>query len=243
MKRKEFIKLSALGSLALSGMSFNPFQEELNEEVLTGRTTSHLNANGIIHKLAYKAFLNMKAAAAEDGINIEIVSGFRSFERQTVIWNRKYNRYKNEGLTHEEIVKEITLYSTIPGTSRHHWGTDIDVIDANAKRPNGDVLEEENYHGDGPYCRLKMWMEANAEKFGFLLVYDTNYYRTGFNYEPWHYSYAILAKDFLKNYLRLDIKKLIYNSNMKGKSLFTDEQIKSYIESHVKGINPALLPS
>lgn len=74
-------------------------------------------------------------------------------------------------------------YSTIPGTSRHHWGTDIDIIDANQPY-KGDPLESDKFHGDGPFCALKEWMDLHANTFGFYLVYTDNDKRTGFYYEP-----------------------------------------------------------
>lgn len=243
MQRKEFIKINALGLLGLSTMSFSSFNDEIPEALLVGKTTNHLDASGVMHKSASAAFSSMKAAANGDGINLEIVSGFRSFDRQMAIWNRKYLKYQKQGLSHDEIVKKIILYSTIPGTSRHHWGTDIDIIDGNAKRPKGDLLVENNYHGNGPYSKLKKWMETNSEKFGFYLVYDNDQNRTGFEYEPWHYSYLPLSVEFLRKYLQIDVKKYIFESKMKGNNLFSEQQLNAYIQTHVKGIHPILLPS
>ena len=72
----------------------------------------------------------MKQAAAEDGIQIKIVSSSRSFERQLAIWNAKYIQNEENGLDPIENIRKIIEYSTIPGTSRHHWGTELDLIDA-----------------------------------------------------------------------------------------------------------------
>ena len=92
-------------------------------------------------KEAGEAFVNMKKEALKEGIKIEIVSGFRSYNRQKQIWNRKFRINKMNGLSPQQNILKIIEYSTLPGTSRHHWGTDIDIIDGN-KTVSGDVLLE-----------------------------------------------------------------------------------------------------
>ena len=172
-------------------------QKKLSELALTGRGDLNLVGKKVqLQDEVYQAFLAMQKAALKDGIFIEIVSGYRSFDRQRGIWNRKYDYYVNKGLSPQEAMKRIIEYSTIPGTSRHHWGTDIDIIDRNAKRPN-DVLVEKNYESSEVYEHLKKWMDTNAEKFGFVLVYTNSIQRKGFYYEPWHYSYKAISFKFL----------------------------------------------
>ena len=78
---------------------------------------------------AGKAFVAMREAALEEGIEIEIVSAYRSYERQKFIWNRKFYSNAKKGISPMENINKIIEYSTLPGTSRHHWGTDIDIID------------------------------------------------------------------------------------------------------------------
>ncbi len=69
-----------------------------------------------------QAFEKMKKAALLVGIDIKVVSGFRSYERQRAIWNGKYKANRQAGLSPEENIQKIIEYSTLPGTSRHHWG-------------------------------------------------------------------------------------------------------------------------
>ena len=80
------------------------------------------------------AFRAMQVAALRDGIDLQLVSAYRSFDRQKYIWEDKYKRYTAEGLSPKDAIERILQYSTIPGTSRHHWGTDIDVTDNNAPK-------------------------------------------------------------------------------------------------------------
>ena len=242
MLRKDFIKVSSLSAIALPKILLAKYTETPSFEVLTGTTTAHLDSSGIMHKMAYRAYLDLRTAALKEGVDVRIVSGFRSFDRQLAIYNRKYMRYRNKGFTSLQAIQNIILYSTIPGTSRHHWGTDIDIIDANAQQPAGDVLNEAHYHGDGVFCKLKDWMDLRAAEFGFYLTYTANHHRTGFNYEPWHYSFRPLALKYLEQYLDIDITALIEESDIRGKSELTSTLLNSYMQSHVLGVNPELLP-
>src|SRR5690606_18777562 len=92
-----------------------------------------------LRKEAYEAFLQMYEAAKKDGITLTIVSATRNFNYQKKIWEDKWSgkvlvqgndlskTIQNDSLRS----KTILLYSAMPGTSRHHWGTDIDLNDLN----------------------------------------------------------------------------------------------------------------
>ncbi len=140
-----------------------------------------------------------------------------------------------------DAIEKIIEYSTIPGTSRHHWGTDIDIIDGNAKPRPKSVLESELFHGDGPFCKIKNWLTENANSFGFYEVYTNNANRKGFKYEPWHYSYAPVSKPMLLEYKKLDVKKIIQQEKILGSEHFTDTFITNYKKQHLLDINPELL--
>ncbi len=242
MRRKDFIKLSSLVSFGIVSGASSSFQNTPSAELLMGKTSLHIVSGGVIHHQAMRAFLDMHNSALKEGIDISIVSGFRSFERQLEIWNSKYKRYTSQGLTSLQAIEKIMLYSTIPGTSRHHWGTDIDIIDKKALLSEGELLNEKNYHGNGPFCQLKEWMDKHSETYGFYLTYTANNHRTGFNYEPWHYSYQPIAVDYLGHYLNLDINSALTDANISGKNELNSELLEAYRDSHVLGINPNLLP-
>ena len=192
-----------------------------------------------IIKEAGEAFVNMKKEALKDGIKIEIVSGFRSYNRQKQIWNRKFRINKMNGLSPQQNILKIIEYSTLPGTSRHHWGTDIDIIDGN-KTVSGDVLLEENFHSDGPYVKLRKWMDINAKRFGFYRPYDNNPKRKGFEYEPWHYSYAPIAIPMLKAYVKLKFKDQIVQKDLEGYQYLNHKFLVKYKKEHVLGISNKL---
>lgn len=244
MQRRTFIKKSGYGGLALSilpglGLIQDP---EFGLDELMGKADIELFGKGInLRKGAHDAFLEMKKAAYSDGIDLKIVSSYRSFSRQDAIWERKYLQFtegnRMRGLA---AIEKIIAYSTIPGTSRHHWGTDIDIVDG-YRKVSGDVLVPEKFEGEGPYVLFKKWMDENANKFGYYLVYTNDPKRKGFKYEPWHYSYAPISIPMLKAFRGKNILKLIMQEDLIGKEHFTAGFLKGYIQDNILDINPELL--
>ncbi len=194
-----------------------------------------------LRKEAHDAFLAMKKAAYQDGIDIKIVSSFRSFDRQLAIFERKYLQYtEDEGMEPLEAIDKIIEYSTIPGTSRHHWGTDIDIIDG-SKPTEGDVLVASKFEEGGPYADLKAWMDEHASEYGFYLVYTKEPKRRGFKYEPWHYSYAPLSVPMLEVFRKKNILQLLVEEDFLGSEFLTTGFIRTYIRDNILGINQTLL--
>ncbi|BAO55181.1 M15 family metallopeptidase [Nonlabens marinus] len=206
-------------------------------DVLTGKSA---NANNSLESDTQTALKKMQTAALKDGIKIEVASGYRSFDRQRQIWNGKYKKYEAQGLQPDAIFDKIVEYSTVPGTSRHHWGTDMDLIDGNADY-SGSVLVTDKFHGDGPFCKLKDWMDENSSKFGFELVYTMNENRAGFEYEPWHYSYAPVSKVYLRDYLtQIDFISFLRSQEIMGMDQISNERLTRYYKEHIQGVNPEL---
>ena len=195
------------------------------------------------HQLTSKtaaAFAAMQAAALQDGIDLQLVSAFRSFERQQYIWEDKYKRYTAEGMSPKKAIEHILKYSTIPGTSRHHWGTDIDITDSNAPKQKR-VLVPEKFHNNGPFAPLRKWMEKNANRFGFYLVYTNDTTRTGFSYEPWHYSYLPEAKHYQKQYDSRTAFAYFKSAGIYGSAYIDFNFWEHYHTQFILGVNKVLL--
>ena len=188
-----------------------------------------------LRKETLTAFLEMAEAAEKDEIELKIASATRNFDYQKKLWNNKWNgatlvdgKYlsKNTGDVLEKF-KKILEYSAVPGTSRHHWGTDIDINDANQ-----EYFETEK--GEAVYG----WLAKNAPSFGFCQPYNLKGSNrpTGYNEEKWHWSYLPLAKDFTKEY-----KSLIKNEDIGG--FDGDKYVSNFdlINDYVLGINPDCL--
>jgi len=215
--------------------------QNIDYKTLLGIEHSSLVGDSIkLEKNTFIAMEKMRKAALLDGIKIKVVSGFRDFERQKQIWNRKFKKFTTENnLSDLDAIKEIIRFSTIPGTSRHHWGTEIDVIDEDFKNEK-NLLISKKYEEGGIFEKLKKWMDNNSQKFGFYLTYDDNINRKGFEYEPWHYSYLPESKRYLKSFLKIDIVEIISKVDIKGKELFNEKFISDYINNNILEINPNL---
>ncbi|MBT8045035.1 MAG: M15 family metallopeptidase [Verrucomicrobiae bacterium] len=137
--------------------------------------TVQQDENGRVHELipeACEAWHAMKDAARSEGLEIFIVSAFRSVSRQAEIVQGKYE----SGLSNDEIF----AVSAPPGFSEHHTGRAIDV-----STPGYAVLEEE-FEGSEAFA----WLHENAAKFGFTMTYPRDN-EFGFIYEPWHWAYTL----------------------------------------------------
>src|SRR5258705_9041331 len=140
-----------------------------------------------MHRDAVAAFLQLRTAAAAEGFDLAILSGFRGFEGQRYIWNRKAGgglaaldsnaRPLDIGrLSPRELVFAILRWSALPGASRHHWGTDVDVYDQAAK-PKGYEVEliPAEVETGGMFGPLHGWLDrriAGGTSFGFFRPYD-----------------------------------------------------------------------
>lgn len=243
MKRRQFIKTSASTGLVLSLLPTMIFSQNdrLSYNELIGKGDPVLYGDGhALRKKAHEAFLEMKHAAKKEGILIHAVSSYRSFEHQKGIWERKYLNNLSSGLSPTNSIKKIVEYSTIPGTSRHHWGTDIDIIDGNFLNTTS-LLSGKNFKEGQPFYDLNIWLENNAKSYEFYLVYSDDPDRRGFKYEPWHYSFKPLSGSYLKQYQELNILDILKTENFKGAEHLSNAFLNSYYNENIMDINPELL--
>jgi LAS superfamily LD-carboxypeptidase LdcB len=185
-----------------------PDRAEFSPLELTGRTRTHVvdleEPRCTLHRAVVGPFLALRGAAARAGIDLVPVSSFRDFQRQQLIWNGKCRgerelldrnglRLDPAKLAQDGLISAILLWSALPGASRHHWGTDMDVIDAAAVAEGSKVrLEPAEYAPGGSFSRLNDWLDENAATSGFYRPYAVD--RGGVHPEPWHLSYAPLAQ-------------------------------------------------
>ncbi|MBT8272213.1 MAG: M15 family metallopeptidase, partial [Bacteroidia bacterium] len=242
MKRRRFIKSTLVSGILLTlipeiVLSRN---NKLTYEELIGKGDPTLYGDGyLIRKEVYEAFQSMQADAKKSGIDIRVVSSYRNYDHQKRIWERKYKQNISNGLAPEQSIKKIIEYSTIPGTSRHHWGTDIDIVDGNfMDTPN--LLSATNFEKGQPFYDLGVWLTEHSKKFDFYIVYTNEESRKGFKYEPWHFSYRPLSCEYLQQYRELDILKILKNEAFLGTDHFSEKFMNTYISENILDINPEL---
>lgn len=203
----------------------------MNELELTGRAFTHIvdvtEPQCRLHQQAAPAFLAMRSAASSEGIDLVPVSGFRDFGAQLRIWNEKflgrrtlYNRtgqpLEFAALSPEAIVEAILHWSALPGASRHHWGSEVDVIDRGSLPASHEVkLLPDEYAADGPFAALTSWLDRNMSNFGFYKPYRTD--RGGVSPEPWHLSYAPVSMPALVQLTEELLRQTIMESQIEGK--------------------------
>ncbi len=227
----------------------------LNELELTGRARSHVvqrdDLGAALQHDTLEPFLAMRDAAAREGIAIEIVSSFRDFVSQQRIWDKKFlgerPLYDAHGkvmeharLSESELIDAIVCWSAVPGGSRHHWGTEIDVIDRAAVPENYRVLllPEEAAPG-GVFHRLHQWLDENMAQFGFYRPYRV--YRGGFYPEPWHLSYAPVSTVALQLLTPEVFEDAVRESSILGKDLVL-ERISALYRQYVTSIDAPEFP-
>lgn len=185
-----------------------------------------------LRKETIAAFVKMFDAAKKEGVNLKIISATRNFNEQKTIWEAKWNGTKlvnGKNLLQTikdpvERAKTILRYSSMPGTSRHHWGTDMDLSSL-----------ENAYFTSAEGKKVYDWLKKNAAQYGFCQPYSVkNENRlNGYEEEKWHWSYMPLSSVFLKEY-----SAKIKSDNISG---FTGSETAAklnIIEHYVKGINP-----
>lgn len=191
--------------------------------------------NTFLEKESAEAFARMRDALRKDGIEVVALSGFRSFERQREIWNRKIEKFLKE-VGEDEAVRLVLRHSAFPGTSRHGWGTDVDI--AGIKKVESP-LEHEHYRDGGVYHDLYLWLKENGERFGFHQVYIVPSEKR--DVEEWHWSYAPSSRKYLKIFL-----KEIRPDFLRGRGILLEERVlddfETYIKDYILSINPLLLP-
>ncbi len=181
-----------------------------------------------------EAFKKLRLDAKQAGWNLVLVSGYRSFISQKNLWNSLYDDPGKE--SQEEKVKAQLRYTSLPGLSRHHWGSELDISE---KSLRGLLLSE----SDDPSPKVMAfyrWMAVNAPRYGFCRVYrgDSGIITD----EHWHWSYYPLAVQFQKQFQALgDLSTLLPLGGVKG---------EAYLKSHLalirlwqaQSVDPACAP-
>jgi len=223
---KEEVKMEEKVNKEISKLDFLTGKFQLNKHpnfVLVDKKY-HTKSEMYLQKETLEDFIKMKESAEKDGIQLILVSGTRNFYSQKSIWERKYNKNKAKGLTDIENIKKIMIWSSMPSTSRHHWGTDIDI--------NGfdEYFDGKNEKANNEY----EWLVNNASKFGFCQVYsekEEGKRQTGYNEEKWHWSYMPLSSGYLEEY-----KELITYKDINGFSASEFAKELDIIKEFVFGI-------
>lgn len=187
-----------------------------------------------LRKDAYEAFKKMSAAAGEEGIRLIIRSAARNFDYQRGIWEAKWTgaRTLSSGENAAEAYPDprdralkILEWSSMPGASRHHWGTDIDLNAFNNE-----------YFTKGEGKKIYDWLTAHAHEYGFCRPYTEKGPERpyGYNEEKWHWSYEPVSR-----LLTREAEQRLRDDMIRGfKGAEAAEKI-GVVEKYVLGVNAA----
>jgi len=224
-KRKEIMQ--KISKKYLMG-KFDPAKDER----FTPIPAAYASKKMYMRQEALEAFKEMHAAAKSEGVSFTIVSATRPFDAQKSIWEAKWtgNRKVDGQLLPKEVKDpkgraiKILRWSSMPSTSRHHWGTDIDLNNLNPK-----------YWEEGKGLEEYQWLTAHAHEYGFCQVYSEMGEDRPFGYqeEKWHWSYLPIAKSLTNAYAQKIVDK-----DIEGFEGAESAPMIEVVKKYVLGINP-----
>lgn len=134
-----------------------------------------------------KAFKDFRST--HPNIPFIVVSATRNYTYQNGIWQRKWDALSAKLNDPQKIAEEILKYSSMPGTSRHHWGSDVDITSVSSKY----------FRNDKKGIILYKWLQENLPKYGFCQAFNAGR-KGGYQLEEWHWSYKPIASQYIAQY-------------------------------------------
>lgn len=156
----------------------HPIQKELKfERFLIGKETINTS---IINSLS-----RLFSEAEKNGFRFTLVSGYRSIAYQKNLFDQSVQRQRDAGYSLEQAQNMTLSYSQMPGSSEHHTGLAVDIIDT------AFLNDRQDLYDDVDQLISQQWLINHAVDYGFILRYPkTKVNWTGINYEPWHFRFV-----------------------------------------------------
>ncbi len=180
---------------------------------------------------AMEKYIEMYTAALKDGISLKIMSATRPFDVQKAIWERKWQGKQQvngyfipDSIKGKERAIRILEWNSMPSTSRHHWGTDVDFNNVNPEYW-AQPLGKKQYD----------WLVKHAHEYGFCQPYSAmgKDRPVGYQEEKWHWSYLPIARELVRKY-----KEEVNNNDIGGFMGSETAKEIGVVEIYVLGINP-----
>lgn len=127
----------------------------------------------------------MFSEAEKNGFRFTLVSGYRSIAYQKNLFDQSVQRHRDAGYSLEQAQNMTLSYSQMPGSSEHHTGLAVDIIDT------AFLNDRQDLYDDVDQLISQQWLINHAVDYGFILRYPkTKVNWTGINYEPWHFRFV-----------------------------------------------------
>jgi len=187
----------------------------------------------LVRETILAPFVELSRKALAAGFELRVESAYRSFDRQLSIWNRKAtgklklldaNGVPFQELPQDEevLMRAILLWSALPGGSRHHFGTELDVVDGKSV-PDGYEVELTEEECDGMFAPFHTWLSKQIEtknSSGFERVFIPG--RGKIQPERWHISHRPSARDLEKAFDPQALRKVYEKTDIALKSAILD---------------------
>lgn len=193
-----------------------------------------------VHRQVLDPLLFLAERAASAGFILKVASSYRSFERQLLIWNNKARGLRpvlNDAgdamdinvLSDREKVFAILRWSALPGASRHHWGTDVDVYGGAHMDPEYQLqLTVAETQGDGPFAEFHRWLSDELAQGNSVFFRPYARDRGGIAPEPWHLSYAPLATFFSRQFTQELLREQLEQTDLELKEIVLENLDEIY---------------
>lgn len=144
-------------------------------------TTKTVQGRFVMDERCADFMIQMISDAKTAGVNLNVVSAYRSVEYQQTLLDNDIKQYQADGLSYDDAYAKAIQAVAIPGRSEHNAGIGADLLES------GNFTLDENFDQTPEF----KWLEENAYKYGFILRYPKNKQSiTGIQYEPWHYRFV-----------------------------------------------------
>lgn len=202
----------------------------MSTDIIFGKTTEHLvpvkGTKLLVHHEMLEDFLHLQESALEAGFDLQITSAFRDYQRQEKIWNSKARGERAlmdsfgspliyQTLTSNEVMFSILRWSALPGASRHHWGSDIDIFNGKTQTLESVQLVPSECEKGGPAAELHDWLDmkmSKNESYGFFRPFASDF--GGVSPERWHLSYWPVSNKLSSSYTFELFKQNILESSI-----------------------------
>lgn len=172
-----------------------------------------------LHSSCWPYLEDLLRSAQNAGFSPRVISSYRSYEHQLRIWNEKLlgkrpcmdfsgnTPLNTRSHTPQELIMAISRWSAFPGFSRHHWGTDIDIVDEThfSSLKEIQLIPKESIAPNGPNYSFHSWLYFSyaQEKdspisfpyfsgdFSFTASLHSSF---GVGPEPWHLSFSPISE-------------------------------------------------
>jgi D-alanyl-D-alanine carboxypeptidase len=160
----------------------NPLPDNYDNMITTSVIYSTAEKDYEFDSRAASYMTDMIAAAKADGINLQVISSYRTIEYQQYNFDRSVQQRVNNGMTYDEAYEDTAKEVAFPGESEHNAGLSADIFSDEYVS-----LDDDGFKNTKAYA----WLMENAASYGFILRYPEGKDDiTGFIYEPWHFRFV-----------------------------------------------------